>query len=537
MPRNLAITTFVSGPNDKTATVDVYSTTTTDVINLIPPISIPLEDTIQNSLRGSASMTSALPGLSALSGGLNAVKGTMSIGASLSAAASQIAGIASSGASLLSRISSISSVVGSTLKSIGTSQLNSLIGTATSVLGGLVGGGSASVNIGGVISNIAPSNISQASSAAGLLGSLTGNSSLVAFTDNGAQTALYSSALSSAMNAGIPGTFQPTLNAAGITSLPQINSIASGCMPSIIASSDITSLSQVASMTSPGAMNALQPNLVQDFSSNFTAPVNQTANQSVANFQTMSTSFSSINSSWNSTTRTLADGTIDTVTDLSVIQNGSPAFQSAAVLNGLNTTNTTQQLYVAATVLPATDVSTEINTQFPDAVPPASSATSSSTSSPTTNTPGTNTKDNSSTFWGNFAPAPDADPVAVSNSLYAPAPAPAPTAGASIATLTASLTQCLNNWQAACAAAKDRFDSALHEFLDPASLDDTQALADLQVANNLRINAQNTYASQYLNLCNQIVASGGTVDPIAFPATPPGTNLAEFTFPSATPVG
>lgn len=363
MTSTLAVPTFSSGARDDLAAVDVYTRTEATVINKRANVlQAPNVSTI-NELRGGLSVMDVLPITQALASGNKA--------SAIGMAVTKGSGLVSS------LLSSVSSTIGpgaaNALRAL-TPAVASAVATKLggNSFGGMAGGfglnnlGSVA-NYGGYANRILPSNMGDANSimqAATALSatSFGGNGSAI---NNGSLANLVSGLVGQGSKVGVSGVFtqlRPVL-----TNQAQVTSVVQGCWSDVCSSSSVNTMKEFA--VDPLAVQAIDKNALTDFSGLFKQPANCTAADYRSSFTDLTTTYTSIDPSWNTKEILNPDGEIvDRVSDMTVAMQGSQDFKKTLSIGALASTNADDKLYLVANAYEAPNPQKELLENFPLAV-------------------------------------------------------------------------------------------------------------------------------------------------------------------------
>lgn len=311
-PTPLAIPTFTSGPNDSLMSVDIYSvsdigTSLNSIQSSIPAISVPALSAFQ----GSGASTTNLNAV--VNSAASAVKSISSI--------NPLSNIQQQVPAMFGSIKSLPKGCGGALTSGIVKDLNKL-----SKQKGLMNGKGFNANtsklncinaIGNTLNTMAKANGC--------------NNIPFSFPDSSALLASLANAVKSALQVGIPGAFSAMI--CGLTNALSIDKIAGSVTKDVSLFGDLPSLSGMAKFTTPGALSAIAPNLIKDFSSFFskTAP-GVTGN--VSDHIDMMASYDAIDPNWDSV---VTDGN-GTISDLTPVMGASGDFYDT-VTNGVTATS------------------------------------------------------------------------------------------------------------------------------------------------------------------------------------------------------
>ncbi len=326
--RELAVPTFVAGPQDSLATVDVYVKSDAGVVNKIQDASTVFDSASVTSMQGGSYMANNLPSFT------SAAQSGLSL---------------NNGFSLSDRISSSSNPLSAAIKGLTS-------GTAAAILRNIPSNGGIVANVAGRLTNVTSGNLTDMRSVSGLVNGITG-ANTISFNDRSGTVGLLAGAISQATRNGLPNSFGAVAGTVQDTSV--INRIAAQVLPDVLARGDMSSLSSMAHMTTPGSLQMINPSILTDCARKYVAPPMSTANDFNAQFSNTTSTFSAINPLWNQKSR---EG--GPVVDISSFQGASPDFLKTIDAGAMQSTDPDEKLYRLASVFPATDPKTELKKQF-----------------------------------------------------------------------------------------------------------------------------------------------------------------------------
>ena len=282
----LSPTTFVTGIKDKLAPVDVYKQTSAKS---------PL-DAITLDVNLNPSTIAGLMG------------GNLGLPVNLIASYSKANGISISASALLSGIVGSNPALKSALSLLNPSTL--------SAISKVTGNASIVATIGSITSKINNTNLSNLTGISAMIAGISGTAFPIGFTDTSALSNLTVNLLNQANTLGIPNAY--TQIALGLVKNPTLlQAVTKAILPSVVKSSNVNMLSNIAQGPAAKTVKASNPSFITSFASNFTLPPNTPQNQLPAIGAIISTSFSSIDPSWNKvTTSTGATLNNNNVTDV-----------------------------------------------------------------------------------------------------------------------------------------------------------------------------------------------------------------------------
>jgi len=309
MPANLAKPTFVSGPSDKLATVDVYTQTSSSVINNRSDILNRINFSATSSPFGASGMISALP--------LGGTKNLLQTGIK----------------SITDRLNisnpTVAKIVGSLGKGLAGVIEKRLPGT---MVGTIIGTGNAII---GTINMAKSGNIMGTIGAVNALADLAGVPGLK-IADPKGLTATAIGIAQQGIQSGVPGIMGTLVQAGAIQGQAAINQAVKELMPTITGTGNLSAFKELSVVAGKSMLNA-GSDALGNFAKAYPAP---TPAISIAQYQTNFTEikdvFSSVTPDWNSAMFKVADGSTETAVDLSSITNGSTEFRKTITIGALN---------------------------------------------------------------------------------------------------------------------------------------------------------------------------------------------------------
>lgn len=289
---------FTTAPDESTATVDVYKAK-----NLAPVNSINDKEDSQSSslkemaVRSAKSLKSYLP---------------------------TILSVARDGTSLLNATSTAARI--QSLLKLGSTGFTSLPSDFQDKIAGLAGKDSKSfgdvfATVGGVTQRVAGTKLNDIRQTGRLLGDLSGDPKLVGVQDQDSTISVFSSVIGEASRTGIPNSFSSL--AGTLNNSQAIRRLANASLPATLENSDALGLKDLATAVNPKELNLLNPNLIDDFSSNYTLPVQCTAAQAKTETSNVMNAFNAVDPTW--LTKDVGNGT--TATDVSKLMSSSSDMQ------------------------------------------------------------------------------------------------------------------------------------------------------------------------------------------------------------------
>lgn len=344
MTGKLAATTFVTGPRDEVAATDVYKLTTTSPINSIQDSVSGVTDTLMKGLRGGRAM-------------LGTLSKVMSTATSLQQALS--------GKMTLARLGNIANLSG-----IGMKQLGLDGGAAGTFAKGVTAGVGQAIpiitTVGGIPARVKAGNFSDITNVGNIMGKLSGNPE--AFKVNDLQTSVNVMAMTvkTATRLGIPNSFGEVAQYANLAESADrmdrgaLSRLTASVLPDVLKSSDTASLRSMATINSPGALKILNPNAINDFTSNYKPPLECSAKDYKDAYDDILLTLPKVDPTWNVTSRAG-----ETIPNITAIQNGSPAFQSVIEAGARVSNDASEKLMLLGKTFSPTNVMESAKKFFP----------------------------------------------------------------------------------------------------------------------------------------------------------------------------
>ena len=331
MAGSLTTTSFSSGAKDAAATVDVYAKSSNTVINSIQDIRTRFFTTKLSSMRGgdfSAAMGSVVRGIDAA--GLVIDKSAL------------IGRVIGSNSGLLAGFKDLSGKVGD------------------GILGAFDEKDGVFASIGGVISKVSSSAVADVKALGSLISDVAGDAYDFVVKDNDGLAGLYTGIIKEATALGIPNSFGGIVSAIRDPNI--INRVAGNILPAIVGGSDTAGLLGVAAGTAQGVLKAVNPQLLNDFSRNYTNPVYNSVRDLQSEGSSIFRAFDAVDNGWDKASRLGSK-----ITDITTIQGASPAAKSAigaASTNQSSDDSKDRSMYSLANVFSSTSVADSLKSDF-----------------------------------------------------------------------------------------------------------------------------------------------------------------------------
>lgn len=331
----LAQPTFVAGPQDELATADVYTQTTSQVINSIQRLANTGDIDLSSGLRGSAALGALLaekmPVIGGVSNGLLAVNKD----------------------NLIARLAVGSSSVVSSLRGMDTSLVNK-------IGGGIPANAEVFATVGTITQRVSASNLVDLASVGRMVSELSCNNTVFSVEDTGAQIGLWSGLIKEALRFRIPNVFGSLMSC--VDNPRVLTEVAVQVMPSIISNSDLASLASVAVALSGGRARMVYPNAVPEFGRVYRHPSGASVPNKQEDWVVLDPTFGEIDPKWNRCDRSDYESVISTHN----VQEGSPDFHELVTLNALKPdTPVEDKLLVFGAAFKPTNVDEQLRRHFP----------------------------------------------------------------------------------------------------------------------------------------------------------------------------
>jgi hypothetical protein len=328
----LAVSTFSQPDTSNMAVSDIYDTKNPGVVNSIQD-QVDKEDSSLKSyaIRGSKFLKSLLPTVgTVLSDGTSILKAT-------------------SGKQRLALLMNSSSRVFQSLPD----NYKSLITSDPKTLGSSI------VTVGGVTQKVLNTNYGNIQSTARLVGDLTGDSNLVGVQDPDSMLAMTSGIAKEASRTRVPGTFGALVSTMNNSTL--VNKFAKMTLPTTLEYSDSLGLKDLATMTKPGDVNLMNPNLAKDFSTVYTSPPSCTAADNKAEYTNVMDAFNTVNSDWDKTKRQYD---VQPSTDITPLMGSSDDMQKMLKAGYMDSNNIDKEVYSFSTVFSSESVDSNLANKY-----------------------------------------------------------------------------------------------------------------------------------------------------------------------------
>lgn len=318
MPMKMAQPTFLSGPNDKLATVDVYSQQSSTAINNRPDSWAAVNFGSVGSLLGGKSLLGGLP----LAGGASSL-----LKAGVTGLTDRL-GITNP---LVSKaISALTPIATKALeKSLPMGKINAAISAVGSV--DRVMDMAKSGNIMGVVGSV--NNLAQMAGVPG-----------IQIKDPKGMIALGQGLVTQGIQNGVPGVLTTLKNSNMIPNTAAMNAIVKGVLPAVIQKGDIGVLKEITTVATDSLVS-IKDNTLSEFCKYYPAPdTPKSPGQYQSEFGDIQNSFQTINADWLTDKATIEGGLSH-----SMLIDASPEFKKTIAIGALNSTNPEDKWLLAST--------------------------------------------------------------------------------------------------------------------------------------------------------------------------------------------
>lgn len=385
----LAVPSFVSGALDTALeAVDVYNTLNAEVVTAVDNFLAIVNDvegligTVSADVKGLISAAESLPGLiistaesivtdiedEALST-VASITNTIATayGVTVVNTDSLIARLVSAVPSIAYAVRSLSSSAQATMATVmnRASQQASSGATATGNQNII---GDYTVNIGGVARQVSGRNYADVAQVANLINAFTASMAAsttggVSSTDNTAIASIVAGCVTECAQLGVPNSFAAVTT--GLASTAILTTAASLALKDTLAAGDLLSLTSMAQVLGPSTLVHMDHDLIASYSKGFSATsyamLGTSASESATTLATLLASYTTIDPSWNETTRGAGS-----VVDITPLTSGSDTFTDI-VSNGLmQSQDPNAAAYYLATLYGEADVLKTLEATYPN---------------------------------------------------------------------------------------------------------------------------------------------------------------------------
>lgn len=333
MAGGLTTTTFSAGAKDAMATVDVYAKSSNTVVNSIQDIRSRFDVSRLDSMRG---------------------------GDFSSAMGSVIKGIDSAGL-ILDKSALIGRVIGSSSGLLGGfKELSGKVGD--SILGAFDEKDGVFASIGGVVSKVSSAAVADVKALGSLIGDIVGDGYDFVVGDHDGISALYTGIINEATALGIPNSFGSLVSTIRDPNI--VNRVVGNVLPAIVGNGDVAGLLGVAGGTAMGVVKALNPQILSEFSRNYTYPLLHGVRDVQSQGNGIFRAYDAIDNGWDKASR-LGDK-VSSITNIQGASADARKVISAASQNP-QPGDKDRSFYTLANIFPATSVHETLGKDFPDA--------------------------------------------------------------------------------------------------------------------------------------------------------------------------
>jgi hypothetical protein len=329
----IATPTFVTGPNNNLATVDVFSGTASGIVNSIASLAAQYNVDLIGMLRAGSAAAQLLPVVEGIANG------------------SLLLNPANAIARLLTASSTLTSVVGGSSVTSAFNSLSDGLQSAISAGGQVLG--QVEATVGGVVSSIANGAISDIQGLGSLINNFAGTAEFM-MVDNQALVSMAAGIINSAAKYGISGAFASMVK--NITNPYVLNGIIQQTLPNLVATGDLTSLQAITGLTSAAGISAINPSFCSAFTTSYSRSASGNSSQALptddtATWDSVMDCYNAANPGWNIASRAGdSDGT--STIDLTSLQSGTDDFNSALAAGVFASAQTDPQVAATDTTTP-----------------------------------------------------------------------------------------------------------------------------------------------------------------------------------------
>ncbi len=353
----LAKPSFLTGPNDKLATVDVFSGTAAGIVNSITSLAAKYDVDLIGMLRAGAAAAQVIPLVQGIANGNLLLNPQAAI------------------ARLLTASNVLTAAVGANPVTSAFNALSDGLQSTLSEAGQVMG--QVEATVGGVVSTIMNGAVSDIQGLGGLINGFAGASTFL-LTDNQALIGMAAGVINAAAKYGITGAFGAMVSQ--ITNPHILNGIIRQTMPNLVVTSDLTSLQALVGAAGPAGISSINPSFLSSFTTTYNRNASGASNaqstpvSDAATWNSIQSCYNAANPGWNYATRA-GDSSAQSTIDLSSLQGGTDDFNSnlaAGVFASSTTsptvtaTDTTTPFYALAPVFTGVDPNQQLANMYPN---------------------------------------------------------------------------------------------------------------------------------------------------------------------------
>lgn len=346
-PPTLALPTFVTGPNDKLATPDIY-TQKGQVLNSFQDIIKDISAFLPSILQGGKAIAQWIPIISQIK------NGNLNIN------------------SLAERLNStLPGMLGAFSKVLDPQTTNLILGATKEY-------GKIAVTVGNTVNLVKNTNFSNLSSIGGVVNALAGNANAMGLTDNSNLGATIGGILQSAGRYGVGGLYQTVTSV--LSDGDRLFQAASKAYPGLAANSDLASLKQYAVSIPAGLSATISPSVAGDVARQFARTTAMDPNPSSSNdgsiIKSVVSTFNAVRADWNQIkpdfgvitsgiTQAVSEFGLASKFDLSDVCTAANSDFQEMMGNGVMSLPTDSKEYVLTGLYSGLDVTQSLQAQFP----------------------------------------------------------------------------------------------------------------------------------------------------------------------------
>lgn len=342
MVAKLASSTFLAGPQEDLATVDVYNQNGTKVINSIrEDYSFDMKKGL-DTLRGGLSMLNRAKNI------VDAVKNLKN-------------------GNIANSMARVNAIAGSVTAGMRDMSALTQSGFSQSINGYIPQNQRIVAEIGGVRQAL-PQGLSfpDLKATTDMIVGVTGAAVAIKLHDPGALIGSMSAVVNQGMRMGLPDSFGTVMQgtAFGALSVGQIAQITQRSLPGVVRSSDLRSLASMARLNSPGTLRAMNPGVVTNVASSYRLPPNTPRTEYVTTYDTAMDAFDATDPKWNRGTWSGGE-----VANITALRDASPDMTRVIRTGAKRSTDPEQKMMLLADAYPSNgSVNEQLRRNFPNTV-------------------------------------------------------------------------------------------------------------------------------------------------------------------------
>lgn len=376
MANQLALPTFVTGPSDRLAAVDVYKNQqqTGQVVNSIKNILQQYNPTLARSLAGfnSVDIQSIARVALNLGGSSNSAIGQQLLSRAMVVNPNIVGSIRSMDASIRDQFTK-------TMGNVGLNQ-NNQFGSTRGYIGNnagynsQIGYGTYDANdprnfictVDDVQNPISYNNVNRMQSISDLVNNITGRSS-ISFNDRGSQIGLHSSIIKECLDSNVSGVTKDIFSVIGDRQIMSI--VAREVMPDVVKYSSVNDMYNIADSLYEGELAYAIPSLLNIFSRNFgnnqkSYYYNLGAQKHIATYGEILQAYNKTYPGWNTYVRNVEESEPEIAINISPLIEGTATFNKVLTAGATNSSNNDEKPYLLAPLVSGASVEQLLAQQY-----------------------------------------------------------------------------------------------------------------------------------------------------------------------------